>query len=309
MTLYLLMYFEYTNPSRQVVKVHTTCMNDRVISTPSIYQYLDYQSFLRDFYAHGSSTTGLSYRGFSRRAGFRSPNFLKLVIDGDRRLGLESVCKVANACDLDSTGRDYLRELVLLKRSRSAEAKARTLFRVMAFEERIALFPLEQHASEYFDRWWVPVVRELSAAEGFRPDPQWVASSFGGRITEAQATRALMILQKLGLLHGGSSDVFLTTGDELRTPVMRHYHQQLLEIARGAIDEAPPDERDISAITIAGDESTFAEAKRMVQRFRKELLKLERRSRGRSHIYQFCLQLFPVAKVPAVESQEMEKVT
>ena len=49
-----------------------------------VFAYLDYRAFLRDYYLWGKERGRLSFRAFSRRAGLRSPNYLKLVMDGDR---------------------------------------------------------------------------------------------------------------------------------------------------------------------------------------------------------------------------------
>jgi uncharacterized protein (TIGR02147 family) len=266
-------------------------------AAPVVFRYLDYRAYLRDHFAHRRSVGRLSHRAFAQKAGFRSPNFLKLVMDGQRSLHPRSVEAVAKACRLDVRGRRYLGELVALGRARSSADRVRILDRVFEFEERIELFPLERSAADYFGTWWVPVVRELSAVDGFRPDPAWIAECLGGRITEPQAQRALETLDRLGLLRDADSSRLdaVTSGDELQSVAMKRYHGQLLGLAGEAIESTPPSERDVSAITITGDEATFREAKRMIQRFRKELLVLERRAKSRDRVYQFCLQLFPVA--------------
>ena len=47
---------------------------------PSVYDYLDYRSYLADMFHYRKHKAGrFSYRYFSGKAGFASPNFLKLV--------------------------------------------------------------------------------------------------------------------------------------------------------------------------------------------------------------------------------------
>lgn len=277
-------------------------------AAPVVYRYLDYRSFLRDHFAHWSARGRLSHRSFARRAGFRSPNFLKLVMDGDRRLGPRSVDGVARACRLDDGGARYLGELVALGRARSLSERTEVLERILAFDERVELYPLERSSAEYFGGWWIPVVRELSTIDGFVADPAWVARCLGERISEEQAARALETLERLGLLGGGDGAVAeaVTSGDELQTAFMRRYHRQLLRVAGEAIEDTPADQRDVSTVTITGDEATFREAKRMMQRFRKELLALERRAKSRTQVHQVCLQLFPVAATPSDDAHPSE---
>ncbi|MCB9620237.1 MAG: TIGR02147 family protein, partial [Sandaracinus sp.] len=45
-----------------------------------VYGYLDYRAYLRDFYeTKKAAGRGFSFRSFSKRAGLKSPNYLKLV--------------------------------------------------------------------------------------------------------------------------------------------------------------------------------------------------------------------------------------
>lgn len=60
--------------------------------TPDIYEYLEYRIFLADAYQAGKeNVSAFSYRYLARKAGFSSPNFIKLVMDGERNLSMESV--------------------------------------------------------------------------------------------------------------------------------------------------------------------------------------------------------------------------
>jgi hypothetical protein len=53
-------------------------------ATLDVFRYADYREFLRAYYERKKTQKpGISLRAFSRRVGLRSPNHLKLVIDGD----------------------------------------------------------------------------------------------------------------------------------------------------------------------------------------------------------------------------------
>ena len=59
---------------------------------PDLYTYLDYRAYLRDYYeAAKEHTTYMSFRYLSHRAGFKSPNYVKLVMDGDCNLSSKGV--------------------------------------------------------------------------------------------------------------------------------------------------------------------------------------------------------------------------
>ena len=67
----------------------------------SVYQYRNYRKYLRDFYHEKKrSNPYYSFRVFSMRAGFRAPNVLKLVMDGERNLTRNSVEKFIKGLSL-----------------------------------------------------------------------------------------------------------------------------------------------------------------------------------------------------------------
>ena len=78
-----------------------------------VFAYSDYRAFLRDYYrARKAAGRGFSYRSFSRRAELRSPNYLKLVIDGERNLSADMAKRFASACGLQGDEERYFMDLV-----------------------------------------------------------------------------------------------------------------------------------------------------------------------------------------------------
>jgi uncharacterized protein (TIGR02147 family) len=79
----------------------------------SVFQYRDYRQFLCDFYHYKKLTNPYySYRLFSMKAGFRAPNLLKLVMDGQRNLTRDSVEKFSRALKLTDAEAAYFYDLV-----------------------------------------------------------------------------------------------------------------------------------------------------------------------------------------------------
>ncbi len=75
--------------------------NERT-ARPLIFEYSSYRDYLRDLYSYlKASRPYFSYRYFAAKAGFNSPNFLKLVIDGKRNLSSDSVKRFATALKLE----------------------------------------------------------------------------------------------------------------------------------------------------------------------------------------------------------------
>lgn len=86
-----------------------------------IYSYRDFRQWLRDFYAREKrASPGFTHASFARRAGLKSPNYLKLVMDGHRRLTTARIQAFAGALGLEAGELDYFEALVLENQAESA---------------------------------------------------------------------------------------------------------------------------------------------------------------------------------------------
>ena len=93
------------------MKSDPTAPRARRRSPVDVFRYLDYRRFLADYY-RARKARGFSYRAFSRAAGLGAPNYLKLVIDGQRNLTAAMAARFAHACGLSGEGADYFAQLV-----------------------------------------------------------------------------------------------------------------------------------------------------------------------------------------------------
>jgi len=84
------------------------------VNIPSnIYNFSDYRDFLKDRYRQLKEADPLfSFRYFSKQAGFGSPNYLKLVMDGKRNLSADAIGKFAKGLRLDNHESEYFRYMV-----------------------------------------------------------------------------------------------------------------------------------------------------------------------------------------------------
>lgn len=269
---------------------------------PSVYEYLDYRAFLRDHYAaKKASDAKFSFRYFARRAGFTSSNFLKLVMDGDRNLGPTAIERVAVAMSLDAPEVEFFALLVQMNQAQTVAERNRAFERVAANRRFRAAKKLDGPLFEYLTRWYYPVIRELAGRDDFSEDPAWVAAEVSPPIEAKEARAALKTLESLGLLvrQGGRlvrGDASVTTGHEVRHVVVPAYHLQMIERAAKAVEQVSVEERDVSSLTVCIRESTLADLKSKIRRFREEMLDRCDSDSEPERVYQLCVQLFPMSK-------------
>ncbi|MEW6441617.1 MAG: TIGR02147 family protein [bacterium] len=269
-----------------------------------IFEYDNYRTYLKDLYAYlKENKPHFSYRYFSSKAGFRSPNLLKLVIEGKRNLSPESIGKFIHALKLNKTEGEFFRTVVHLNQARTADEKRFYAEQLMRFRPFRYIHPIRKDQYEYYSQWYNLPIRELLSLPAFSEDPDWVAKILVPPISPQQARRALELLLALGLIRHDESgrvvqtDAFITTGDEVTSASVTLYHREMLRRASEAIDSFPPQQRDISSLTLALSEKNFKHIKQLIQKFRKELLAIANQDPSPEAVFQVNFQLFPLTRI------------
>lgn len=269
---------------------------------PDVFEYLDYRAFLRDYYAHmKGARRGFSYRYFSRRVGLGSPNHLKRVMDGDRNLTLAMARRFADAMGLAGDAVEYFVELVELGQAPTSIERSRAYARLQTFKAFRKTRRLDLAHAAYHSTWYIPAVRELAAREDFRADPKWIARRLIPAIKPSEAKDALDTLLRIGLLERDEagrvvqSAPLVTTGPEMHAVHIADYHRAMMKHAAESIDRVPSEGRDISSVTMLVGEGGMERIKKMVQRFRRELLELAVAEPRPTQVVQTNIQIFPLS--------------
>jgi uncharacterized protein (TIGR02147 family) len=284
---------------------------------PNVYSYSDYRRFLADHYAYAKAAHSFSFRAFSQRAGIRSSNYLKLVIDGERNLSAAMATRFAKGCGLTGDRAEFFCELVAYCQATSVAERNRGYERLYRFRPFRAVHQLAKEQAAYHSQWYVPAIRELVRRADFQDDPAWIALQLEPKISPAQAEKALATLLKLGLLRrqpakdGGrleQTSELVTTG---AGPLGHHifsFHHMMLERAGYALDHSPREERDISCVTLCVSDAKLQELKQRVRAFRKELLQAAEVDNLPERVVQVNFQVFalsaPVAQAGAPRASD-----
>ncbi len=286
-------------------------MRKKELKKIKVFEYDNYRTFLRDLYEYlKKNTPEFSFRYFSQTAGFRSPNFLQLVIEGKRNLSADSIEKFIRALKLNKKEADHFRILVHLNQAKTIDEKkfhADQLMRTRSFRH---IHPLKQNQYDYYSQWYNIPIRELIAHPEFSEDPAWIAKNLNPPISPQQAKKALELLLELDLIKRDESgrlvqtDTFVSTGDEVTSTSVANYHHEMIKKGSEAIDRFPAKERDISSVTMAVSEQGFKEIKSIVQRFRKEILAVANQEQNPEEVCQVNIQLFPLTRKIKEESEE-----
>ena len=238
-------------------------------------------------------------RTFSKRAGFQSPNFYKLVMDGKRNLTEESLPKFMVGLNLNKQEQDFFRHLVFFNQAGTHEAKDYYYQKLLQSKKFNQLKPIEKDQYDFYSSWYHPVVRELVTCPQFDGTPQWLAEKISPAITVAQAKKSLELLEKLNFIkkndkgHWIQKTNLVSTGPESTSLVLLNYHQGLLDLAKLKLKEIEPSQRDISALTLGVTKDKIPLLKKKIQEFRQDILKLVSTDVIPEEVLLFSMQLFP----------------
>lgn len=268
-----------------------------------MYDFLDYRAYLRAYYEAAKRTQrSFSFRSFSRLAGLRSPNFLKLVIEGERNLGADSVPRFCTALGLEGPEAEFFSDLVAFNQAASLADKNRAFERISASRRFRAARRIDGDLFAYLSHWYNPAIRELAGRADFCEDPRWIASQLRPRISPAEAAEALRLLLSLGLLVRDPSsgrvlrgEPTLTTEHEVRSLGAAAFHRQMIERAGEALDSVPAALRDLAALTVCISPATAAKVKERIHQLREALAELCDSDPAGTVVYQLNVQWFPLS--------------
>lgn len=280
-------------------------------SPANIFNYLDYRRFLRDWYEAAKKTrASFSYRTFSKRAGFRSTNFFKLVMDGERNLTEESLVKFMTGLKLNKQEQEFFRNLVFFNQAKTHEEKDLYYQCLIRSKKYNQLKPIERQHYEYYSTWYHPVVRELAVSKDFDGTPEWIAKKVFPPITPAQAANSMELLEQLGFIEKigenkwRQSSTLLSTGPEIVSHIVVNYHKNLLDVTKEILETVSAAKRDISTMTLGVAKERLPELKKKIQEFRQEILKLVSTDTHPEEVVQLNIQLFPVTRLENVPKKE-----
>src|SRR5690606_13219328 len=122
----------------------------------NVFSYLDFREFLRDYYQkRRKKDRKFSIRFFARRAGLKSQNYLKVVMDGQRSLTPRNVPKFVKGLNLSPLEAEYFEALVNLNQAQDSFEKENFRKRLQHLQKKNATVTLEAEGKqlEIFRSW------------------------------------------------------------------------------------------------------------------------------------------------------------
>jgi len=268
----------------------------------TIYEYTDFRRFIADRLTElHVERSQYSRRYICRKLGLASNNYLKLIIEGQRRLTDSLAPKLAEILGLSDRETEFFLDLVGYNQARTTTAKNKALNDLRLHRRFVQVHQLAIDAFDYFADPITVAMRELVALEDFQEDPDWISARLRQPATPRQIRAAITKLERLGLLARDPNgrlhavDAHQDSGAQLGSAPLRTYHVNMLRLAGEAM-ELPPTTRYYQGLTVSIPGSAYERIVAQVQKAVEEVRSIVDEARPCEHVYHLELAFFPLTK-------------
>lgn len=283
------------------------------VAGPVLSDYMDYRVFLADFYHYKKDQTKRSLRPynyaiFSAAADIKSPNYLKMIIEGKRNLSMDMVAKFAKACGLNKAQSDEFKLLVLFNQSEDPADRNYALKKLSEFRVDIKLKQgeFDRKVFEKVPNWIGWIIYALVDQAGVTFEIAHLKELLRGKASETEINHALSNLLTSGELVRDIETGKIQKGapseapEEIPPALIRKLQMQLMYLGLESLYQDQASEREFGSLTLSLTEKEFEELKFKLRQMRKSLHKensIARLAGKGERVYQLNLQLFPVSNV------------
>lgn len=277
-----------------------------MIEKPIIDNYYDYREYLSDLFNwFKNNNPAFSHRYIVQKAGYKSPNTLKDVIDKKKNLTVKSIENFGRAFKLDEYEIEYLKILLHFNTAETLSEKDKYFNELTILRKTNPGKQLKEEHFEVLEKWWIPAVRELLSLPDYKHSKKWMARVLEPEIKEEEVSKALNVLNRAGLIKKEQGqwkavDKIVKTDREVGSLKVAKYHEQMIDLSKKAMYEIVSEKREISGTTIRIPTDILPQIKDILYNVRQNILSLAESSKKPDQIYQLNFQLFPLVKTDRV---------
>lgn len=226
-----------------------------------------------------------SLRAFARTVEV-SPAVISRVLSGKRNLTFNLATRIADSLALGPMERDTLYSFFINpNEGKSEEEKVQKELSIDCFNA--------------MKEWYHYGITQLLYIESFQEDTKWISKMLS--ITELEAKMAIDRLIRLEILDRDENGKLFRTATHLSTTTdiasagIKHFQKQILEKSIESLEKDQLQERDVTSITIAINESKLAEAKLEIKKFRLRMAEFLGTGE-KTRVYNLGVHLIPLSQ-------------
>ncbi|MBN1309490.1 MAG: TIGR02147 family protein [Chitinispirillaceae bacterium] len=267
---------------------------------PNIFNYFNYREYLSALFNYNKAINPIfSHRYIITKAGFKSPNSLKNVINGERNLSVEGAERFATAFKMETKERVYFILLVQFNTVKSPKEKERCLSELLKLRKSSLPAGLKDEQMDIMSAWWHVAIREITALPDFKNSSLWISRVLMPPIKKGDAASSLHFLKKTGFIRKTEIgwrpvEKIMQSDPEVTHIFASQFHREMIRLGMEAIARFSYERREISSTTLRLSGRDVPHAKSLLQHFRRQMLDFASNSQDADQVYQLNFQFFPL---------------
>lgn len=296
------------------------------LKAPDVADYLDYRKLLADFFAYRRKQTEgeirpYNYQMFSAAADIRSPNYLKMIIEGKRNLSDDMITRFAKAMGYHKEQTEQFRVLTQMNQSEDSATRNLLMRKLseMRVSQKIKTGEIDKKTWEKIPNWVAWVIYAMVDQQGAQFDLKTLKEILRHKATENEIELALNSLLESGELTRDEKTGeickarhLMDHADDVPVALVRKLQAQLMYLGLESLFQDAPTEREFGTLTLSMTKSEFEDLKFKLRQLRKATHKDNAIARSKSkgeRVYQLNIQLFPITNKTAEVTNEAPAVT
>lgn len=287
-------------------------MYGRMKKNNCIYNYSDYQTFLKDFHQRKKNESSHWSLGvFARELGLSSKSSISMLLNGQRHPSLESTQKLAQYFKFNAKESEFFKVLINLKKfDKNPELRVLMMERLKSLHPHKEFKLLDDESFSAVAGWYYYAIREMVTLEGFQEDEQWIHQQLTYKVSIKKIKSCINKLLKLDLLVRDETGRLqqavgsVTTSDNISSEAIKRFHIESIAQSQAAVRKFSVKDRFLSAVTLSIKKENLDQAKQLIREFEDRLILLCQEEQGDMTI-QLNTQLFPLTK-PIIKKENMQ---
>ncbi len=247
---------------------------------PLINNYVSYRKYIIDWFNFKKKhRVGFSYRRFSNLLGLKSPNFMQLVLSGERNLSPELANKTAIKLGLTPDQQKYFLAMVQFEQSKNSEEQIELEKIMLVEKKKLITSNLEKARYEILSCWYHMLVRELVFLPNFEPSGDFISKALNGLISKDEADNSFKLLVEAGFIKMDDKGIYrsveasIDTGDlTFSRSLMQTVHAQTLLAWGSNLEKLGPVEQELGVLHIPISTQKLPELRDRIRKFQDELI-------------------------------------
>lgn len=292
------------------------------LKEPQVVDFLNYRDYLRAFYLYKRELTKghirrYNYSYFSAAADIRSPNYLRLVIEGQRNLSDEMAYRFAKALQLNKENTEEFVLLVKYNQETDPSLRNQLLKNLSDFrlQRSVKQGLIDKKTHERIPNWVGWILFAMLDQEGATFNISNLKALLRNKASETEIQTALQKLVDLGQIQidletgmASKGRSLIENPEDIPVALIRKLQTQLMCLGLESLFQDCPTEREFGTLTLSLTKKEFEDLRFQLRKFRKQVHKdnsIQRMQSKGERVYQLNLQLYPVTDA----SQTLSELT